>query len=404
MFEITIEQALLSKVLSYVEPTVGKNNQFNTDCIEMSCDTNGVMTVMTNNSMEFAVIQVVVSAAQNGNGSAPLVPFKKFKSIIDTIDGNDMITLKNLGNVLGISYSSSLSQKPIELSAVSGNMLPIPTVQNSADTIELKSTEFKQIISMAADITDPNASMPIYSCMRIEQDNGHTDCSCIDYTTKRLFSYGCQNSITGQSQKSDVLIEVHKMQKAMKMFEYASEIDIDMDGTNVHVYMDNSNNYLPNNFQNISAIDYYCRRVMGSYPANITSSLTPGCDEYASLDISALKPIMMRVKAIDDQSPNSAVITLDIVKDTLSVRHSTTLGKVDEEVTINNMLNNTMHASFNYKDFFDIIESLGKVLCYTIDIGKLKTNGNYYMISPYCAPGTSRDIMFAMSSVTQQTP
>ena len=66
------------------------------------------------------------------------------------------------------------------------------------------------------------------------------------------------------------------------------------------------------------------------------------------------------------------------------------------------MLSNLFNASFNYIDLSDIIESIKKTDVSAIEIGKLKTNANYYMVSPECVNGQDRQVMFAISSVAQQ--
>ena len=401
MFEVTLDKVLLSKILSYVEPTVGKGAQFMSECIEMSTDQNGIMTVNTNNTMEFTSIKVATNANANMYGTAPLVPFRKLKSIVDSISDMDQITLKNLGNSLGIIYSSSANKKPIELTAVQGTMLPVPTVQAQAQ-ISIPRSEFSRAMKYAADITDPNASMPIYSCMRIEQDNDALDFSCIDYTSKRLFSYSAKSN-TQISGKMDVLVEVHKLAKALKMFEYAGEVELESDNSNIHLKM--SNAAMPNNMSNITDVDYYCRRITGSYPNNITASLTQGCTESAIINVDALEPIIMRIRALDDKTPGSSTVIMDMIKDKLNIKYSTSVGVVDEEVTINNTLNNPMTASFNYKDMFDIIESISKIGNYSaIEIGTLKSNSNYYMVFPSFGPNIVKDSLFAISSVSPANP
>ena len=217
MFNISIEQKVLMKALEYLEPTVGKNaSGLGDNCIAMRTTGTGSVEMYTTNTLEFTKLEAIVAVGGNSVDVAPYVDFKRFKSIIASIPANEVVSLEASVNDLLINFA--LKKVPIQLVGCTNGMIPLPTNQFPTSTqITVPKPVVKTAIDWVSSIIIDSTAAPIYNCMRIYTVNTNVEFTALDMTGKRTFCWNAQ--ATNNNPTMDVLVEVSKLKKSIKIFE-----------------------------------------------------------------------------------------------------------------------------------------------------------------------------------------
>ena len=390
MFEFTVNVDDLLSVLKVVGNTIGKNTgNTNDDCIEMESTGTGVV-FRTNNSIEYISATVIVGSCSPNGTKADLVSYDKFSKMISTLPAGQMITIKNDNNQFEIIVGKN---KPIILNARSGIFLPLPTM-TTQDIVTIPAQEFINAMTKVSSIIETTPTASIYECVRIATDMQDIDMSALDYNTKRMSSYTMK--ATSNNPKTEILIQGQKFAKHAKMFANAQDIDLAMDPGFVSIKV---SNWLPNAANNVTDIEYYCRRYSGSFPNNITQKLSDGFDSCAEVSKEELMCVLSRIQIIEDKSIAPARVKIHAKGDEMNASYNTTFGSVNEDISLVQVAKGEINAEFNLSNMIEIING---ITTSNLQIGKIKAQKgtSYYLIKP----DANSNLKFGMSSLVANTP
>lgn len=394
MFDITIEQKVLAKALEYLEPTVGKNaTGLGDNCISMETTGNGSVKMYTTNTLEFTALESIVSAGGNTQEKAPLVDFKRFKGIIASIPENEFVSLKASVNDLLINFS--LKKTPIKLVGCNNGIIPLPTNQfPMSGTITIPKTVIKQAVDSASNIVTDNASAPIYNCMRIATNGMAVEVTALDITGKRTFAQ--VSTATNNNPTNQVLVEVSKLRKSMKIFEDFNEMEFNMDNSMVCVTgTDIVSQYYQKTNGMITGISYYIRRITGNYPTNILNNFSPAPTEFAEINKNEIVNCISRVKAIEDSTSNG-IIGFEVDGSSTIITANSAYGNIEDNIGLENSISSSFATMFKHSHLNDIIKTIGTD---TFEIGRLPNHPTMYVVK---TKGSS-DVMFTISGMAAST-
>lgn len=389
MFDVTIQQYVLMKALEYLEPTVGKNNTgLGDNCISMKTTGNNSIEMYTTNTLEFTKLEAITTSVNTSIDQAPYVDFKRFKGIISSIPGNEIVTLKANVNDLLISFSL---KKPIKLVGCNNGMICLPTNQfASSDTITIPTGIIQQGVNNVCNIIIDNLSAPIYNCMRIETNKMNIEMSALDMTNKRTFV----QSVTGYNNnpQKEILIEASKLKKSLKIFEDYDDLELNMDNTVVRIdgtsqipaYRQKANGMIEN-------ISYYARRLTGAFPNNIKAHLNPLPTKFCEINKEELKNCFIRIKAIEDQN-NGGIVGFEANNNNLTVTLNSAFGNIEDTITMENSISSSFKTMFKYNSLNDIMKVIDND---TFEIGALPNHPTNYVVK---SKG-SNDVMFTIPTM-----
>lgn len=375
MFDVTIQQKDLMKALTYLEPTVGKNSQnLGDNCLAMETTAIGSMKMMTNNTIEFSYLEVIVGSGATTVEKAPYVDFKRFKAIVASIPENEYISLKQQVNDLLINFS--LKPTPIKLVGCGNGFLPIPTMSNT-QSLTIPKNFFEQALNGSCSIIEESQSTPIYNCVRIATNAQEVEITGLDYGTKRMFMNTFQ--ATQNNPQIDVLVEAGKLKKSLKAFEDFNELQFEMDGSTVCVTgADPVQNY-NRKAGNISDMKYFCRRNTGVYPTNIAQSFVPGPAEYSEINKEDLMNAIARAKAVEDTSGGQHAVSFKVDGSNVVMALGSAYGNVEDNIKAENSVTRQINAVFKYDHLADILKVIDDA---TVEIGCLPNHPSYYVVRP----------------------
>lgn len=396
MFDITIEQSVLTKALEYLEPTVGKgNSNLGENCISMATTGNGSIEMYTTNSIEFTKLEAIVSFGGNTVEQAPYVDFKRFAAIVKTIPANEVISIK--ANVNDLMINFSLKKTPIKLVGDSNGMIPLPNNQfPSSGIMVIPQALLKDALDNVCSIITDSVSTPIYNCMRIATDQANVEITALDMSGKRTFAQ--TGLATGSNPTTDILIEASKLKKSFKIFEDYTEIEMSMDNNMIRINGDVPvSGYAQKAKGMITEISYYARRLNGSYPANIRSTFNPLPTEFSEINKEELLNSISRVKALEDNSTGGN-IGFEVNGNTAVITVSSAYGNLEDNITTENTISSSFKTTFKYASLSDIMKVIN---ANSFEIGVLPNHPSNYVIR---AKG-STDVMFTVPGiVSNATP
>lgn len=374
MFNVNIEQSVLMKALEYLEPTVGKNAAgLGDNCLCMSTTGNGTMTMYTTNTLEFTKLEAIVATGGNTVENAPLVDFKRFKGIIATIPSNEFVTLE--ANVNDLLINFALKKTPLKLIGCNNGIIPLPNQTFPSDAMVIPKQFIKNVVDNACSIIIDSNSAPIFNCIRISTDGINVEATALDMTGKRTFA---QIGITTSNNPAKyVLMEASKLKKSMKIFEDFNELEFYMDNALVRVDgTDMVSSYSQKTKGMITGISYFLRRVHGTYPSNIRSSFIPGPKEFVEINKEEVLNCFSRVKAIED-STSIGIVGFEVNGSSINVTMNSAYGNIEDNLTAENSVVNSIATTFKYQHFSDIIKTIGTD---TFEIGVLPNHPTNYVI------------------------
>lgn len=387
MFNISIEQKVLMKALEYLEPTVGKNaSGLGDNCISMKTTGSGSIEMYTTNTLEFTRLEAIVAVGGNTVDVAPYVDFKRFKSIIASIPANEVVSLEASVNDLLINFA--LKKIPIQLVGCTNGMIPLPTNQFPASTqVTIPKTVIKTAVDNVSSIIVDSTAAPIYNCMRIYTVNTNVELTALDMTGKRTF---CMNSqATNNNPTVDVLVEVSKLKKSLKVFEDFNELEFNMDNSMVCINGTDMVQYNQKTQGMINGISYYARRINGNFPANIKAAFNPLPSEFAEINMEELKGSFARVKAIEDQTTGGQ-ISFEVSGNTCTVALNSGYGNIEDDITLDNSVSQSFKTIFKYDHLSDIMKVVGGDV---LEVGILPNHPSNYVIK---SKGSSIDVLFTI--------
>lgn len=390
MFDISIEQPVLMKALEYLGPTVGKNaNGLGDNCVSMKGTGKGSIDMYTTNTIESTKLEAIVSMGGNGTDQAPYVDYARFKAIIASIPANEVIGLKASVNDLLISFGTS--NKPLRLVGCNTGMLGLPNNQFPQTGTRIPKPLVQDALNNACSVISDSASTPIYNCLRFYTSAMDVEITALDVNCKRTFvQYG---KATSNNPQNEILIEASKLKKSMKLFEDYNELDFYMDQYLIMVEAADPIAMVSMKTKGmIGNITYYCRRLNGSFPANIAANFSPGPREFVEINKAELLECFARVKAIEDQT-TSNMIDFEINGGEVIISMTSTHGVINENVQAVKPATTGWKTVFKYPNLSDIL----KVMTVdTFEIGVLPSHPNNYVVR---ATGQS-DVMFTVPSMT----
>lgn len=398
MFDITIEQSVLMKALEFLEPTVGKNaNALGDNCISMRTTGNGSMEMYTTNTVEFTKLETIVAMGGNTVDTAPYVDFKRFKGIIASIPANEMISIKENINDLLINYA--LKRVPVKLVGCNNGMLPLPNNQFPSNTmITIPKDYVAYAIDQVSSIIIDSDSAPLYNCVRIAANGLSVDFTAVDTTNKRTFVKSIIN--TQNNPVSDVLIEVSKFKKSLKIFEDYQDLDMYMDNTMIRVDGVSMLSHTPKTKGMISGVTYYTRRLTGAFPPNIKQNFTPLPVEFCEINKEEIMNCIARVKALEDKT-SAGQIGFEVTGNNCIITMSSAYGNVEDNITMENTVSHSFKTMFKHQSLSDIMKVISTD---TFEIGSLPNHPANYVVK--CKG--SNELMFTIPTMVsagqQQNP
>lgn len=375
MFNVQILQSTLMSVLNYLEPIVGKNaTNMGDDCICMDSTNTGTCKFFTSNMIEFAQLEAICANATTPD-RAPYVNFKRFKGIISTIPVTEYVTLTDSGaNELLISWA--MKKTPIKLTGNLNGMITAPSVFSSVPVImnDLPFHFLRDAATKASNIIQESVSNTLMNCIKLTIGNPDITVEAIDVNSKRTFFMSKQigNATTPQVYH----LEAGKLSKALKMFEDYPDIEI---GDENNTTLIQSSSPKPSCCKTTDIVDtmYATRNLAGNFPVvsqYYNSTYLPM--EYITVNREELLKSIARIKAVTDDGttiPPSVMIKVD--KGEFNLSYSSVYGQIDDLIDTDNTVTIPFVASFNYKNFEEVIKNIPSVF---IDIGVMqKTSANF---------------------------
>ena len=387
MFDVHIQQAYFMKALEYLEPTVGKDSSGSGDnCICIESTGNGSITMYTTNSIEFTSLEMVTATGATSQCKAPLVDFKRLKSIVATIPPTEIINLKESVNDLLINFG--LKKTPIKIVGSLAGMISLPSNQFPQNTVtSIPKDLIKKALVNACAIIEDNDNSPIYNCIRIYTDNSNVEFSAVDVANNRTFTQSGLSTCNNPQQ--DILIEASKLKKSMKLFEDFNELEFVMDSNMIRV---EATDPLPAANQKtkgmLCGVTYYCRRLSGVFPTNIKQNYYPVPNDFAEINIKDLMDSFARVKAIED-SGNANKASVELTNGDLIISASTAYGEVEDTVETVNKPGFVFGSVFKCNSVVDILKILDTD---TVEINRMSNHPMNYIIK---STGQT-DVMFTV--------
>ena len=402
MFSITVEQSVLFKALEFLEPTVGKNtNALGDNCISMTIrGQGGVVEMYTTNTVEFTKLDMIaVTATLQGQPyvTAPYVDFKRFKGIISSIPSSEMITIVDNQNDLLINYA--LKKTPIKLNGCNNGMLPLPTNKFPSNTmISIPRVHMVDTINQVSSIIVDNDAAPIYNCVRLSTNGLNVEFTAIDLANKRAFVKLLTN--TQNNPATDVLLEVSKLKKSLKIFEDYLDLDIYSDQTAIRIDGVSLNPNTTGASGMITCISYFMRRLTGVFPPNIRQSFYPFPTDFCEINKFEIFNSVKRIKALEDKT-SGGQIDLEVNGSTCTLSMLSSYGQIQDDITMENTATIPFKTVIKHQSLTDILKVIDTD---TFEIGILPNHPSNYVVK---SKGKN-DIMFTIPSMVvkkqQQTP
>lgn len=397
MFDISIEQNVLMKALEYLEPTVGKNSTgLGDNCLSMRTTGNGSVEMYTTNTSEFTRLEAIVAIGGNTQENAPYVDFKRFKTIISSIPANEMVSLQASVNDILINFS--LKKTPVKLIGCNNGMIPLPNNQfSSVNMINVPKDFIVQSVNNVCSIVTDSTSTPIYNCMRIFTTGMAMEVTALDISGKRTFAQS--GTATNNNPQQEILIEASKFKKSLKIFEDYKELEFYMDQNLVRVdAADPVSSYFQKTKGMIMNINYFARRLTGTFPTNIKANFTPMPSEFSEINKEDLLNCFTRIKAIEDQT-NGGIVGFEINGNSAIITLNSAFGNVEDNITTENTVSKMFKTQFKYERLNDIMKTIDTS---TFEIGVLPNHPTNYVIK---SKGSS-DVMFTIPGMinTSSTP
>ncbi len=391
MFNVSIEQSVLAKALEYLAPTVGKNsNNMGDNCISMRTTGNGSMEMYTTNTIECTALEAIVSMGGDVQEQAPLLDFKRFKSIISSIPASAIVKLEATANDVMISFGNG--KRPMHLTGCASTMIPLPNnAFGGVKPINVPTSIMQNALTQACAIISDSSNSPLYNCVRISASSVYIEFTALDILNKRTFVQN-SNSVIPNVQ-AEILVEASKLKKSMKLFEDYCELEFSMDQNIILIQAKDPVGVNQMKTKDmISEIRYYCRRLSGNFPTNIGANFQALPNNFVELNKGEVLECFSRVRAIEDQVSLNAV---DFISNgsTVTVYMNSSHGKIDEEIVIENHDAPSFTASFKYPCLIDILKMISSP---TFEIAPLPKYPNSYVVR---ATGDS-DVMYTVPSMT----
>lgn len=404
MFNVQILQSTLMSVLNYLEPTVGKNaTNMGDDCICMDSTNTGTCKFFTSNTIEFAQLEALCANATTVD-KAPYVNFKRFKGIVSTIPATEYVTLTDSGNnELLISWA--MKKTPIKLTGNANGMLLAPSVFSNTPMVmnDLPFHFLKDAATKASNIIQESVSNTLMNCIKLSIGNPDVTVEAIDVNSKRTFFMSQQ---IGNATVPQVYhLEAAKLAKALKMFEDYPDVEL---GDENNTTLIRSTSTKPAGCKTADIIDtmYAIRNLAGTFPMvsqYYSSTYLPM--EYITVNKSELLSSITRIKAVMDNSttvPPSIIVKAD--KGEFNLSYASTYGQIDDMVDTDNVITTPFNASFNYKNFEEVVKNIPSEF---IDIGVMqKTHANFIVRGSNTGTNVynTGDMYSILSQNTPKTP
>lgn len=355
MFDISIEQPVLAEALNCLEGTVGKTSgQANVgqNCLSMTTNGTGAVTMYTTNTIEFCKVDAIVSMGGNTTEHAPVVDFKRFAAIVRSIPANEIVSIKQQVNDLLINFS--LKKTPIKLVGDSNGMLPLPNNVFPNSGIQLPIDYIQDTLNSVCSIVTETVSTPIYNCMRIFADKAEVEVTALDMTNKRTFvSTGKANTT---NPKTEVLVEAEKLKKNMKLFTNFNELTFYMDNNMIRI---DGTDPKPVQVQKangmLSECSYFCRRLTGAFPNNIKASYAQMPGEFCEMNKAELLASLQRVKAIEDNT-TGGTIGFEVNGGSIIITTNSAFGNLEDDIKAENVIQKSFKAHFKHTMLSDIMK------------------------------------------------
>lgn len=396
MFDITIEQSVLMKALEFLEPTVGKNaNALGDNCISMATTGNGSIEMYTTNTVEFTKLEAIVAIGGNTVETAPYVDFKRFKGIISSIPSTEMVSIQANVNDLHINYA--LKKVPIKLVGCNNGMIPLPNNQFPSSTMITIPKEYVvEAVNQVSSIIVDNDSAPIYNCVRIATSGLAVDFTAVDTTAKRTFVKSITN--TQNNPIGEVLLEISKLKKSLKIFEDYQDLDMYMDQSAIRIDGMSMKNHTPKTKGMISGVTYYTRRLTGAFPPNIKQSFSPLPAEFCEINKEEVLNSFTRIKALEDQTTGGQ-IGFEVTGNSCIITMGSSFGQVEDTITMENTSSKSFKTIFKHQSLSDIMKIIDTD---TFEIGAMPNHPTNYIIR---GKGKN-DMMFTVPTMAAagQTP
>ena len=399
MFNITVEQSVLFKALEYLEPTVGKNtNALGDNCISMTIGKqSGVVEMYTTNTVEFTKLEMIAVIGQLPQGmssvTAPYVDFKRFKGIISSIPSSEMITIISNQNDLYINYA--LKKTPIKLNGCNNGMLPLPTNQFQSNTmVSIPKAYMNEALSQVSSIIIDNESAPIYNCVRLATNGLNVEFTAIDLTNKRTFVKLLTN--TQNNPNTDILIEISKLKKSLKIFDDYLDLDIYSDQTAIRIDGVSLNSNALNGSGNgmITCISYFMRRLTGVFPPNVRQNFYPFPNEFCEINKYEVFNSFKRIKALEDKT-SGGQIEFEVNGNVCTFAMSSSYGQIRDDIVMENTSTKAFKTIIRHQTLTDILKVIDTD---TFEIGILPNHPANYVVK---SKGKN-DIMFTVPSMAVQ--
>lgn len=395
MFSICIQQDVLMSALNYLEPTVGKNiSGFSDNCISIKSNGLGGAELYTTNTIEFTMVEAILSSAGNIPEQCPLVDFKRFKTIISSIPSSEIITIEE--NTFGeLIIKFSLKKTPVVLATSPGAAIPLPTNAFPASgIITIPKASIKMATDNASTIIHEGGPNPIYTCVRIYTTGNQVEVTALDMMGKRTF---VQNfTATNNNRTGDVLVEANKLKRSMKIFENWNELEFNMDANMIMITgVDPISTSSQKTGGMIPSVSYYCRRLTGQFPGNIAANLIPMPTEFIEINSQDMKECLMRVKAIED-SASLGTIGFDCTGNNIVITCNSAYGNIEDEIPIERATTQAFKTSFRHQQLNEIIKTLNSE---NFMIGALPNHPSNFVIK---ASGDD-DTLFTIPAIANPT-
>ena len=391
MFNIQVEQTALSKALSFIAPTVGKDSNLGTDCIAVTDDGNFGLELYTTNGIEFSRTKIVLTLGSGTVERMPFVNFKRFQSIIDSIDKGEYVSIKATVNTIEINYGTR--KKPIKLTASPVGMMLFPVVTSPVE-FSIDTGILEKILANANAIIKEDPNNLINNCILISL-NGHSiEATAVDGKNNR--AYSCYSSNTDLN-TGNLLLEVPKVKRSFRLFSNYNTVTIKSNGNITSILGTNSAG---------DETEYCTRQISGTFPNSISQLFNVNI-EYSQISIKELEKSLTRINAIEDSTVGSDTLDLTIDGQLVNIFKASQYGIIEDSFDAENKISYKIHETFKAKPLLQVINAVLSNCYYgaseytfahaTIEIGKCVHAGkDYYLIRK----SSSANDVFLMSGYT----
>ena len=383
MSTFTVKEETLKEILSKLAPVVGDNSQnLNDNCVSIVVLDNNQIALSATNVNEYATIVADCVANDydpNGRNEFSLVDFKRFKSIIDTVPGNDDVIITESGNGnINVDYGSRVGTKPIVVTAINTPFLQSPNT-TYVDTVTVEMKILQESLKEATSIVQKD-DVTVDACMHLQFDGYDIKMMAFDSKNGRVYRSMTKTG-TGSNNNVGILLQCKKVAKAMKMFDNAVDVKINISNDFINITQKTASGS-----SDITEINYWIRRINVLFPSAFDQLFDVKSIQWATLNVDDVLNSLKRVIAIQDNDLTTEAVTLEIKGSEATFYKNSQYGDITDTIYSSTNVSDDFSDQFKADTLLEIINNFKKNNISTFTIGKPKktkssSTNNHYLLS-----------------------